>query len=88
MVRIVSAFITRSRRSVSRICGGRDDADAGKKIRADVKNLIDFATPGQVAAFIAEINSKASAVGVVFPDNYSSTPYETCPRGRRGLHPR
>ena len=33
---------------------GRDDADAGKKYAADVKNLIDFATPGQVAAFIAE----------------------------------
>src|SRR5437667_1883095 len=33
---------------------GRDDVDAGKKYAADLKNLIDFATPGQVAAFIAE----------------------------------
>ena len=48
---------------------GRDDAGAGKKYADDVKNLIDFATPGQVAAFIAE---SIQGVGgcVVFPDNY------------------
>jgi alanine-glyoxylate transaminase/(R)-3-amino-2-methylpropionate-pyruvate transaminase len=48
---------------------GRDDADAGKKYAADVQNLIDFATSGQIAAFIAE---SIQGVGgcVVFPDGY------------------
>ena len=54
---------------------GRDDADAGKKYAADVKNLIDFATPGQIAAFIAE---SIQGVGgcVVFPGNYLKHAYE------------
>src|SRR5215472_3378944 len=54
---------------------GRGDADVGKKYAADVKNLIDFATPGQVAAFIAE---SIQGVGgcVVFPDNYLKHAYE------------
>ena len=54
---------------------GRDDADAGKKYAADVKNLIDYATPGQVAAFIAE---SIQGVGgcVVFPDGYLKSAYE------------
>jgi alanine-glyoxylate transaminase / (R)-3-amino-2-methylpropionate-pyruvate transaminase len=54
---------------------GRDDPDAGEKYAADVKNLIDFATPGQVAAFIAE---SIQGVGgcVVFPDNYLKHVYE------------
>jgi len=54
---------------------GRGDADAGKKYATDVKNLIDFATPGQVAAFIAE---SIQGVGgcVVFPDNYLKHAYE------------
>src|SRR6266403_3053188 len=54
---------------------GRDDADAGKKYAADLKNLIDFATPGQVAAFIAE---SIQGVGgcVVFPDGYLKHTYE------------
>jgi len=54
---------------------GRDDADAGKKYAADLKNLIDFATPGQVAAFIAE---SIQGVGgcVVFPDGYLKSAYE------------
>src|ERR1700731_3373150 len=54
---------------------GRDDADAGKKYAADVKNLIDFATPGQVAAFIAE---SIQGVGgcVVFPEHYLKHAYE------------
>ncbi len=33
---------------------GRDDAEAGRKYAADVKSLIDYATAGRVAAFIAE----------------------------------
>src|SRR6266496_2220439 len=54
---------------------GRDDVDAGKKYAADVKNLIDFATSGQVAAFIAE---SIQGVGgcVVFPDGYLKNAYE------------
>ncbi len=48
---------------------GRDDAEAGRKFAADVKQLIDFATPGRIAGFIAE---SIQGVGgcVVFPDGY------------------
>jgi len=54
---------------------GRDDADAGKRYAADVKNLLDFATSGQVAGFIAE---SIQGVGgcVVFPDGYLKYVYE------------
>ena len=54
---------------------GRDDADAGRKYAADVKNLIDYATPGQIAGFIAE---SIQGVGgcVVFPDGYLKPVYE------------
>ena len=54
---------------------GRDDVDAGKKYAADVKDLLDFATSGQVAGFIAE---SIQGVGgcVVFPDDYLKYVYE------------
>src|SRR5437016_3536231 len=54
---------------------GRDDPAAGRKYADDVKNLIDYATPGQVAAFIAE---SIQGVGgcVVFPDGYLKHTYE------------
>jgi alanine-glyoxylate transaminase / (R)-3-amino-2-methylpropionate-pyruvate transaminase len=54
---------------------GSDDPEAGKKYAADVQNLIDYATSGQVAAFIAE---SIQGVGgcVVFPDNYLKHVYE------------
>ena len=54
---------------------GRDDIDAGKNYAADVKNLLDFATSGQVVAFIAE---SIQGVGgcVVFPDDYLKHAYE------------
>jgi alanine-glyoxylate transaminase / (R)-3-amino-2-methylpropionate-pyruvate transaminase len=54
---------------------GRDDVDAGKRYAADVKNLLDFATSGQVAGFIAE---SIQGVGgcVVFPDGYLKHVYE------------
>ncbi len=54
---------------------GRDDPDAGKNYAADVKNLIDYATPGQVAGFIAE---SIQGVGgcVVFPNDYLKHTYE------------
>jgi len=48
---------------------GRDDAEAGRKFASDVKQLIDFATSGRIAGFIAE---SIQGVGgcVVFPDGY------------------
>src|SRR4030065_601502 len=48
---------------------GRDDSEAGRKFASDVKQLIDFATPGQIAGFIAE---SIQGVGgcVVLPDGY------------------
>ncbi len=54
---------------------GRDDARAGFNYAADVKSLIDHATSGRVAAFIAE---SIQGVGgcVVFPDNYLKHAYE------------
>ena len=53
---------------------GRSDANAGQKYAEDVKSLIDFATSGQVAGFIAE---SIQGVGgtVVFPDGYLSQAY-------------
>jgi alanine-glyoxylate transaminase/(R)-3-amino-2-methylpropionate-pyruvate transaminase len=52
----------------------RDDPEAGRKYADDVKNLIDFATSGQVAGFIAE---SIQGVGgcVVFPDEYLKHAY-------------
>jgi alanine-glyoxylate transaminase/(R)-3-amino-2-methylpropionate-pyruvate transaminase len=54
---------------------GRDDKRAGLNYAADVRNLIEHATSGQVAAFIAE---SIQGVGgcVVFPDNYLRHAYE------------
>src|SRR5437762_8811409 len=54
---------------------GRNDSDAGKKYAADVKQLIDFASPGQVAGFIAESIQGVGGV-VVFPDGYLKNVYE------------
>lgn len=61
----------------------RDDVDAGKNYAADVKNLIDFATSGQIGAFIAE---SIQGVGgcVVFPDDYLKHVYEHI-RGAGGI---
>ncbi|ACB73912.1 aspartate aminotransferase family protein [Opitutus terrae] len=54
---------------------GYDDADAGRKYAEDVKSLIDHATPGRVAGFIAE---SIMGVGgfVVFPHGYLHHAYE------------
>ena len=54
---------------------GRDDPHAGYRYAADVRSLIDHATSGQVAAFIAE---SIQGVGgcVVFPENYLKQVYE------------
>ena len=54
---------------------GRNDPDAGKKYAADVKQLIDFASPGKVAGFIAESIQGVGGV-VVFPDGYLKHVYE------------
>ena len=54
---------------------GYDDPDAGRKYAEDVKQVIDYTTPGKVAAFIAE---SIQGVGgfVVFPDGYLKHTYE------------
>src|SRR5438105_1230105 len=54
---------------------GYDDANAGRKYADDVKNLIDYATPGKIAGFIAE---SIQGVGgfVEFPENYLKYAYE------------
>jgi alanine-glyoxylate transaminase/(R)-3-amino-2-methylpropionate-pyruvate transaminase len=54
---------------------GYDDAEAGKKYAADVKSLIDYATPGKVAGYIAE---SIQGVGgfVEFPQGYLKNVYE------------
>jgi len=54
---------------------GYGDPEAGKKYADDVKSLIDFATPGKVAAFIAE---SIQGVGgfVEFPKGYLKQTYE------------
>jgi alanine-glyoxylate transaminase/(R)-3-amino-2-methylpropionate-pyruvate transaminase len=54
---------------------GYDDPDAGKNYADDVKNLIDYATPGKIAGFIAE---SIQGVGgfVEFPDGYLKHAYE------------
>ncbi len=48
---------------------GYDDPEGGRKYADDVKSLIDYATPGRVAGFIAE---SIQGVGgfVVFPEGY------------------
>ncbi len=46
------------------------------KITADVQQLIDFASPGQIAAFIAESIRSVGSLGVVFPDGYLKHAYE------------
>ena len=48
---------------------GREDPEAGVKYAADIKNLIDFATPGRVAAFFAESIQGVGGV-VVYPDGF------------------
>jgi alanine-glyoxylate transaminase/(R)-3-amino-2-methylpropionate-pyruvate transaminase len=54
---------------------GYDDAEAGLKYADDVKDLINYATPGKVAAFFAE---SIQGVGgfVEFPSGYLKHAYE------------
>jgi alanine-glyoxylate transaminase/(R)-3-amino-2-methylpropionate-pyruvate transaminase len=62
---------------------GYDDPEAGRKYADDVKNLIDYATPGKVAGFIAE---SIQGVGgfVEFPQGYLKHVYEHV-RGAGGV---
>ena len=53
---------------------GYDDSEAGNKYAADVQNLIQFATPGKVAAFVAE-SIQGVGGSIVFPDNYLKNAY-------------
>ena len=54
---------------------GHDDADAGKKYAADVKNLIDYATSGQVAGIHRRIDPGRGRLHR-FPDGYLKHAYE------------
>jgi alanine-glyoxylate transaminase/(R)-3-amino-2-methylpropionate-pyruvate transaminase len=53
---------------------GVDDPEAGRKYADDVKQVIDYTTPGKIAGFIAE---SIQGVGgfVVFPDGYLKHTY-------------
>jgi alanine-glyoxylate transaminase/(R)-3-amino-2-methylpropionate-pyruvate transaminase len=53
---------------------GYDDPAAGAKYAADVRDLIGFATPGKVAAFIAE-SIQGVGGAIVFPDGYLREAY-------------
>jgi alanine-glyoxylate transaminase/(R)-3-amino-2-methylpropionate-pyruvate transaminase len=53
---------------------GRTDPSAGMNYATDVKSLIDYATSGQVAGFIAESIQGVGGV-VVFPDGYLESAY-------------
>lgn len=54
---------------------GRDDPSAGVKYAEDIKNLIDYATPGRVAGFFAESIQGVGGV-VVYPDGYLKNAYD------------
>jgi alanine-glyoxylate transaminase / (R)-3-amino-2-methylpropionate-pyruvate transaminase len=54
---------------------GRNDPEAGKKYADDVKQLIDHASPGRIAGFLAESIQGVGGV-VVFPDGYLKQVYE------------
>ena len=54
---------------------GYGDPDAGRKYADDIRNLIEYGTPGKVAAFIAE-SIQGVGGAVVFPDGYLARAYE------------
>ena len=53
---------------------GHDDPLAAQKYAADVRELIGYATPGRIAAFIAE-SIQGVGGAVVFPDGYLKEAY-------------
>jgi alanine-glyoxylate transaminase/(R)-3-amino-2-methylpropionate-pyruvate transaminase len=64
---------------------GYDDPDAGAKYAAEIKNVIDYATPGRVAAFIAE-SIQGVGGAVVYPDGFLKKTYGYCRRGADRFH--
>ena len=54
---------------------GLDDPEAGRKYVTDVKETIDYATCGEVAAFIAE-SIQGVGAAVVYPDDYLRDAYQ------------
>jgi alanine-glyoxylate transaminase/(R)-3-amino-2-methylpropionate-pyruvate transaminase len=54
---------------------GANDPEAGRKYADDVKNLIQFGTSGQIAAFFAE-SIQGVGGAVVYPDGYLQHAYE------------
>ncbi len=56
---------------------GYADPAAGPKYAADIKDIIEFATPGRVAGFFAE-SIQGVGGAVVYPDAYLSEAYRFC----------
>ncbi len=56
---------------------GYDVPDAGSKYAADVRDIIEFATPGRIAGFFAE-SIQGVGGAVVYPDGYLSEAYRFC----------
>jgi len=54
---------------------GHDDPKAGEKYAAEIRNLIDYATPGKVAGFFAE-SIQGVGGAVVYPDNFLKNAYK------------
>lgn len=54
---------------------GYDDPEAGTKYADEVKNLIDYATPGRIAAFFAESIQGVGGV-VVYPRGFLARAYD------------
>jgi alanine-glyoxylate transaminase/(R)-3-amino-2-methylpropionate-pyruvate transaminase len=52
----------------------QDDPDAGKKYAADIGETVRYATPGKIAAFIAE-SIQGVGGSVVFPEGYLKEAY-------------
>lgn len=53
---------------------GYDDPDAGSKYAAEIRNVIDYTTPGRVAAFIAE-SIQGVGGAVVYPEGFLKQAY-------------
>jgi alanine-glyoxylate transaminase / (R)-3-amino-2-methylpropionate-pyruvate transaminase len=53
---------------------GMDDPDAGRQYAADIGETVRYATPGKIAAFIAE-SIQGVGGSVVFPDGYLKEAY-------------
>ncbi|MBW1961205.1 MAG: aminotransferase class III-fold pyridoxal phosphate-dependent enzyme [Deltaproteobacteria bacterium] len=56
---------------------GYNDPKAGAKYAADVRNIIEFATPGRIAGFFAE-SIQGVGGAVVYPEGYLAEAYGFC----------